>query len=74
MKSLYITNMRRLGKSILYILGLLIAFGVTFAFTNESVGLGKLIVGIPIVERPLFISIAIIAFFTIYTPLVVCSS
>ncbi|SEQ91133.1 hypothetical protein SAMN02910369_02672 [Lachnospiraceae bacterium NE2001] len=73
MKSLYITNMRRLGKSILYILGLLIAFGVTFAFTNETVGLGKIIVNMPIMVRPLFISIAIIAFFTIYTPLVVCS-
>lgn len=72
MKTLYIANMRRLGKSILFILGLIIAFAATFIFTNETIGLGSATARMTAAGRAFFISIAIIAFFTIYSSLTIC--
>ena len=72
MKSLYITNMRRIGKSIFFIIGLILAFVCTFVFTNETIGLGSHTGRMSMIGRTFFISIAIIAFFTIYASLVTC--
>ena len=73
MKSLYLANLRRLSKSFFYILGLLIAFVATFLFTNETIGFGSYFSQMSPAGRTYFISICIIAFFTIYTPLSLCS-
>jgi len=72
MKSLYIANMRRLGKSVFYIIGLIIAFVATFIFTNETIGLGSHTSRMTAAGRTFFISVAIIAFFTIYSSLTIC--
>lgn len=73
MKSLYLANFRRLSKSVFYILGLLIAFAATFLFTNETIQFEGLFSQMSPAGRTCFISICIIAFFTIYTPISICS-
>jgi hypothetical protein len=72
MKNLYITNMRKLVKSKLYIAGLIIAVVVTFLFTNNGLNLGGIFDRMTMTERMFFIGAAIVAFFTIYTPLFIC--
>lgn len=72
MKNLYITNMRKLIMSKFYIAGLMIAVIVTFLFTNNALGLTGIIGEMSTTGRTFFISVAIVAFFTIYTPLFVC--
>ena len=72
MKNIYITNMRKLIMSKLYIAGLIIAVVVTYLFTNSGLRLGGIIDNMTPTGRMFFISAAIVAFFTIYTPLFVC--
>lgn len=72
MKNIYKTNMRKLIKSKLYIAGLLIAVIVTLMFTGDMMGFGGIFDMMGPAGRMHFIGAAIIAFFTIYTPLFVC--
>ena len=72
MKNLYITNMRKLVMSRLYIVGLMIAVAVTYIFTKNGFGLGGIFGDMTTTGRMFFISVAIVAYFTIYTPLFVC--
>ena len=64
--------MRKLIKSKLYIAGLIIAIVVTFLFTNNGLNLGGVFERMTMTGRMFFISAAIVAFFTIYTPLFIC--
>ena len=72
MKNLYITNMRKLVKSKFYIAGLIIALVATFLFVADMLGFGGIFDSMTKAERMHFIGAAIVAFFTIYTPLFVC--
>jgi hypothetical protein len=72
MKNIYKTNMRKLMKSKFYIAGLMIAVAVTFMFTGDMMGFGGIFDDMGATGRMHFIGAAIIAFFTIYTPLFVC--
>ena len=72
MKGLYKTNMRKLMKSKFYILGLIIAMVATFAFTKNMMNFTGIFESMGDTGRMHFISAAIVAFFTIYTPLFVC--
>lgn len=73
MKGLIKANLRKLSKSVFYILGLIIAVVATYLFTNETIGLESHFSGMTPAGRMVFISIAIAFFFTIYTPLTTCS-
>ena len=72
MKNIYKANMRKLMKSKFYIAGLIIAIVVTFMFTGDMMGFGGIFDEMGAAGRMHFIGAAIIAFFTIYTPLFVC--
>ena len=72
MINIYKANMRKLFKSKLYLIGLIIAVVVTHQFTDNLMGFGGVFNGMTLVGRMHFVSAAIVGFFTIYTPLFVC--
>lgn len=72
MINIYKANMRKLFKSKLYLIGLIIAVVVTHQFTGNLMGFGGVFNEMTPAGRMHFVSAAIVGFFTIYTPLFVC--
>lgn len=69
MKNIYIANMYRILKNWIYILGCIIAFVVTLVFTANLIGMTGRFEEIGCDRRMIFISLAMVGFFTIFVPL-----
>ncbi|MBR5421580.1 MAG: hypothetical protein IK115_10560 [Lachnospiraceae bacterium] len=73
MKNLYFSNIRRMSRSLIYLAGLAIALVVTFFFTAGKIRIADMILRMTAAERMCFVSIAIIVFYTVYIPLLICN-
>ena len=69
MTNLYKANMKRITSNPVFIGGCIIAFLVTFVFTTNIIKLGAIFEKMGSEGRMFFVSIAIMAFFTIFVPL-----
>ena len=69
MKSIFRAYCTRLFRNIFYILGLAIAFALTYWFTQNGSGMGLLHRKITDFDYSLLASLGIPAFFSVYTPL-----
>lgn len=68
MFNLYKANMARLFKKSFYIFGLVVALAATYVFTSSTVEISFL-AGAEPVDRMVFVSAAMVAFFTIFVPI-----
>ncbi|SFH66976.1 hypothetical protein SAMN04487830_104137 [Pseudobutyrivibrio sp. OR37] len=69
MKNIYRANMHRILKNWIYILGCIIAIVVTFVFTANTIGMSERFEKMGCDGRMIFISLAMMAYFTIFVPL-----
>lgn len=73
MKNLYKVSCRKIYKNTFYKIGLIIAAVVTYIFTAGYISLGQIIDTMPLVQKMIFIGAAMIPFFTIFPPIIICS-
>ncbi len=69
MKNIYRANMHRILKNWIFIGGCIIAVVATFVFTANLIGMSGRFADIGPVRRMIFISIAMMGYFTIFVPL-----
>lgn len=69
MKNIYRANMYRILKNWIYILGCIIAIVATFVFTANTIGMSERFEKMGCDGRMIFISLAMMAYFTIFVPL-----
>ena len=69
MKNIYRANMYRILKNWIYILGCIIAIVATFVFTANTIGVSERFEKMGCDGRMIFISLAMMAYFTIFVPL-----
>ncbi len=69
MKNIFIANMHRIFKNWIYIAGCVIAFVATYIFTSNLVGMTGRFGEMGCDRRMIFISFAMVGFYTIFVPL-----
>lgn len=69
MKNIFIANMYRILKNWIYILGCIIAFVATYIFTANLTGMTGRFGEMGCDRRMIFISLAMVGFYTIFVPL-----